>query len=319
MTASAASANTRPRTWVRPSGARAPRTRRVVLYLFLTFMAATWLFPLLWAVYTAFRPYSDTLKNGYISLPGAFNLDNFSAAWTRGQIPQYYVNSLIVTIPAVILTLFIASMVAFAVSRFSWRFNLVVLMIFTAGNLLPAQVIIVPLFRLYNLALGIPHLLNLPIGSASVPILSDNGRLYNQYTGIILIHVVFQIGFCIFVLSNYMKTLSKELTEAALADGAGVFRIYWNVILPLCRPALAALATLEFTFIYNDFFWALVLMSSGDRRPATTAINNLQGQFFTDNNLLAAAAILVAVPTIIVYIALQRQFISGLTLGSTKG
>ena len=123
---------------------------------------------------------------------------------------------------------------------------------FTAGNLLPPQIIIVPLYRLY-LLLPVPRPL------------SDNGLLYDQYFGIILIHVVFQTGFCTFVLSNYMKTISKELTEAALVDGASVWMIYRKVILPLCRPALAALATLEFTFIYNDFFWALFLMKDGDR------------------------------------------------------
>jgi multiple sugar transport system permease protein len=283
---------------------RTPR-RRVLLYAFLTLMAATWLFPLLWAVYTALRPYSDTLARGYISVAGTINFDNFVNAFTQAEFPKFFFNSLIIAIPSVILTLFIASMVAFAVTRFSWRFNLVALMIFTAGNLLPPQVIIVPLYRLYQL---IPWPL------------ADNGKLlYDQYLGVILINVVFQQGFCIFVLSNYMKTLSKELTEAALADGASVWRIYWNVILPLCRPALAALATLEFTFIYNDFFWALLLMFTGDKRPITSALNNLQGQFFTNTNLLAAGALLAAIPTIIVYLALQKHFISGLTLGSSKG
>jgi multiple sugar transport system permease protein len=282
------------------------RARRVILYAFLIFMTVTWLFPLLWAAYTALRPYSDTAQRGYISLPGVLNFDNFINAWTDADFPRFFLNSLIVAVPGVILTLFLASMVAFAVSRFSWRFNLVCLMLFTAGNLLPPQVIIVPLYRLY-LLLPVP------------PPLSDNGLLYDQYVGIILIHIVFQVGFCVFVLSNYMKTLSKELTEAALVDGAPVWRIYWTIILPLCRPALAALATLEFTFIYNDFFWALLLMKSGDKRPITSALNNLQGQFFTDTNLLAAGALLAAVPTILVYLALQRHFISGLTLGSTKG
>lgn len=282
------------------------RPRRVVLYLFLTFMTVTWLFPLLWAAYTSLRPYGETLTHGYISLPSVLNLDNFVNAWERANFPQFYLNSLIVAVPSVLLTLLLSSMVAFAVSRFSWRFNLLCLMLFTAGNLLPPQVIIVPLYRLYLL---------LPLPQP----LSDNGVLYDQYLGIIIIHVAFQTGFCVFVLSNYMKTLSRELTEAALADGAGVWRIYWNVILPLCRPALAALATLEFTFIYNDFFWALLLMKSGDKRPITSALNNLQGQFFTDTNVLAAGALLAAIPTILVYIALQRHFISGLTLGSTKG
>jgi multiple sugar transport system permease protein len=289
-----------------PARRRPIRWSRIVLYSFLTFMAITWLFPLLWAAFTSLRPYGETLRQGFISFPSVLNLDNFGFAWTRGEFPQFYLNSLIVTVPAVIVTLFIASMVAFAVTRFSWRFNLFCLMLFTAGNLLPPQVIIVPLYRLY-LLLPIP------------PPLSDNGLLYDQYFGIIVIHVAFQVGFCVFVLSNYMKTISRELTEAALADGAGVWRIYWNVILPLCRPALAALATLEFTFVYNDFFWALLLMKSGDRRPITSALNNLQGQFVTDTNVLAAGALLAAIPTILVYIALQRYFISGLTLGSTKG
>jgi multiple sugar transport system permease protein len=289
-----------------PPNRRRLRPRRMVLYLFLTFMTLTWLFPLLWAAYTALRPYGETLEHGYISLPTILNLDNFVNAWERANFPQFYLNSLIVAVPSVLLTLLLASMVAFAVSRFTWRFNLACLMLFTAGNLLPPQVIIVPLYRLYLL---------LPLPQP----LSDNGVLYDQYLGIILIHIAFQTGFCVFVLSNYMKTLSRELTEAALADGAGVWRIYWNVILPLCRPALAALATLEFTFIYNDFFWALLLMKSGDKRPITSALNNLQGQFFTDTNVLAAGALLAAIPTILVYIALQRHFISGLTLGSTKG
>jgi multiple sugar transport system permease protein len=295
-----------PRALATPIANRRPiRRRRVLLYGFLTFMAVTWLFPLLWAVYTALRPYADTLSHGYISVARTINFDNFANAFTQGDFPRFYLNSLLIAVPAVILTLFVASMVAFAVTRFSWRFNLVALILFTAGNLLPPQVIILPLYRLYQL---IPWPL------------ADNGKLlYDQFLGVILINIVFQTGFCVFVLSNYMKTLSRELTEAALADGAPVWRIYWNVILPLCRPALAALATLEFTFIYNDFFWALLLMKSGDKRPITSALDNLQGQFFTDTNLLAAGALLAAIPTILVYVFLQKHFISGLTLGSSKG
>jgi multiple sugar transport system permease protein len=134
-----------------------------------------------------------------------------------------------------------------------------------------------------------------------------------------MIHVAFQTGFCTFVLSNYMKTLPKELGEAATVDGASVWRQYATIIMPLCRPALAALATLEFTWIYNDFFWAVVLVPTGDKRPITSSIANLSGQFIVDNNLIAAASVLIALPTIIVYLVLQKQFISGLTLGANKG
>jgi multiple sugar transport system permease protein len=282
------------------------RPRRLVLHAFLIFISLLWLFPLAWTVYTSFRPYGETAEHGYVSIASSLTLDNYANAWRQGQIPMFFLNTMIILIPAVILVLLLASAIAFAVSRFSFKFNLFLLMLFTAGNLLPQQVIITPLFRMF-LALPLP-----------AP-LSTNGVWYDQYFGITMIHIAFQLGFCTFVLSNFMKTLPKELTEAALVDGASVFRTFWQVILPLCRPPLAALATLEFTFMYNDFFWALVLMPTGNKRPITTALNNLQGQFFTDNNLLAAGAIIIAGPTLIVYFILQRQFIRGLTLGSTKG
>jgi multiple sugar transport system permease protein len=285
---------------------RGIRPGRVALHAFLIFISLLWLFPLLWTVYTSLRPYGDTAKNGYVSIASSLSLDNYFNAWDQGNIPQFFFNTIVILVPAVIIVLLLASAIAFAVSRFSFKFNLFLLMLFTAGNLLPAQVIITPLYRMY-LALPLP-----------AP-LSTNGTWYDQYFGIMMIHIAFQLGFCTFVLSNYMKTLPKELTEAALVDGASVFRTYWQVILPLCKPPLAALATLEFTFIYNDFFWALVLMFTGNKRPITSALNNLQGQFFSDNNLLAAGAIIIAAPTLIVYFILQRQFIRGLTLGSTKG
>jgi multiple sugar transport system permease protein len=285
--------------------ARGPR-RRYGTHLFLIAISVVWLFPLVWAVYTSLRPYGETARLGYVSIGGAYNFDNFFRAWDRAELALHLFDTLIIVIPAMILVLWFASMIAFAVSRYSFRFNLALLMLFTAGNLLPQQVVIVPLFRLY-LALPLPHPL------------SDNGLWYDQFFGIIAIHVAFQLGFCTFVLSNYMKQIPRELNEAATVDGASVWRTYRSVILPLTRPALAALATLEFTWIYNDFFWAVLLMRTGSKLPVTSSLNNLSGQFFTDNNLLAAGSLLVALPTLIVYFALQRHFISGLTLGSTKG
>ena len=282
------------------------RWRRLTLHLFLLSMAFIWLFPLLYALYTSLRPYADTARLGYVSVGGAYNLDNFVQAFTTGQLPTYFLNTLIVVVPAVLATLLLASMAAFVLSRYSWKFNLLFLMIFTAGNLLPQQVIITPLFRMFLL-------LPLP------PILSDNGIWYDQYFGVIAIHIAFQLGFCTFVLSNYMKTLPQEMMEAAVVDGASVFQIYRRVIMPLVRPAFAALVVLETTWIYNDFFWALLLMKSGERMPITSALNSLKGNFFVDNNLIAAGAIIVALPTMIVFFAAQKQFISGLTLGSTKG
>ena len=302
--------------------ARAPRrvnkrpltAGRVILHAFLITLSLVWLFPLAWPIYTALRPVGDTIHNGYLSWPSSLSLDNFTNVWVQADMLHYFFNTMVIVVPGVVLTLLLASMVAFALTQFSWRFNILVLMIFTAGNLLPPQVIIVPLYWIY---LNIPVPIDFSIGGFEL--FSDNGLLYDQTIGVILIHVVFQTGFATFVLSNYMKTITKEITESALVDGANVLRIWWSVILPLCRPALAAMATLLFTFIYNDFFWALVLMKSGDKRPITAALNNLHGAFFTNYNLLAAGALLAAIPPVVIFILLQKHFVRGLTLGSTKG
>ena len=282
------------------------RLPRVGLHVFLVATAIVWLAPVAWAVFTSFRPYADTSKNGYVSIPHTLSLVNYRNAWTQGEIPKHFLNSMIITLPAIALILLFAASVAFVVARFSFWFNVPLLIFFMAANLLPQQVIITPLYEMY---------LRIPLPSW----LSDTGLAYDSYIGLIAINVAFQTGFCAFVLSNYMKTIPSSLGEAARVDGASVFRQFWGIILPLCRPALAALATLEFTWIYNDFLWAVVLMSSGDKRPITSSLTNLQGVFFTDNNLIAAASVLVALPTLIVFAALQRQFISGLTLGAQKG
>jgi multiple sugar transport system permease protein len=279
---------------------------RILLYAFVTVTALIWLVPIAGAIFASLRPFSETVREGAFSWPDTFTLDDYRNAWEQGDIARKYWNTALILVPSIILTLFFASMVAFVCSRFSWRFNILMLMIFTAGNLLPEQIIIQPLFQFYN-RVELPEFL------------SNSGKLNGSTWGLILIHVAFQSGFCTFVLSNYMKLLPKSLNEAARIDGAGVWKQYWQMIMPLTLPALAALATLEFTWIYNDFFWAVVLEQQGADRPITSSLANLGGEFSTDDNLIAAASMYVALPTLIVYLLLQRYFISGLTIGAEKG
>ena len=282
------------------------RPGRILLYVFLSVTAFVWMIPIAGAIFSSFRPFSETVREGAFSWPNSFTLDNYRDAWEQGDILHKYWNTALILVPALILTLFFSSMVAFAASRYSWRFNIAFLVLFTAGNLLPQQIIIQPLFQMYN---------RVPLPD----FMSNSGRLNGSTWGLILIHVAFQSGFCTFVLSNYMKLLPKSLNEAALVDGASMWVLYSKVIMPLTRPALAALATLEFTWIYNDFFWAVVLEQQGNDRPITSSLANLGGEFATDDNLIAAASMYVAIPTLLVYLALQRHFIAGLTLGADKG
>jgi multiple sugar transport system permease protein len=281
------------------------RLRRFLIYAFLVATSLIWLFPVAWAVWNSLRDYAYTSTHGYVSF-GGFTLDNYAEAWERGDLLLYFRNSLIITVPAVLLTLFLSSCAAFVLARFSFKFNLAMLALFTAANLLPPQALLIPIYRLYR-AVPLPEWI------------SESGSLLNSWWGLILINVAFQTGFCTFVLSNYMKTLPHELYEAAEVDGASVTRQFFQLTLPLCRPALAALATLQVTWIYNEFFWATVLLQDGSKFPITSALNNLRGQFFTDYNLLSAGSVLIALPVLVVFFALQKQFVAGLTLGASKG
>jgi multiple sugar transport system permease protein len=282
-----------------------PTWRRVVMHAFLITMSLVWLFPLFYALISSLRTYAYTSKHGYLSL-GGFTFKNYTNAWQQAGFTGKFVNTIYITVPAVTLTLFLSACMAFVLARFTFKLNLTLLGVFLAANLLPQQALLIPLYRMFR---AIP----LPLW------MCDSGHLLNSYWALILVNTAFQTGFCTFVLSNYMKTLPKELYESAQVDGASVLRQFFQLTLPLCRPPIAALATLEVTWIYNEFFWATVLLQSGDKFPITSSLNNLRGQFFTDNNLVAAGSVVVALPPLIIFFILQKQFVSGLTLGATKG
>lgn len=285
------------------------RAGRIAMQTFLITMAVAWLVPLFGAVTASFRYFEgDSLERGVFSWPKRLTLDNYREAWRVGQMGRHFANTMFIIIPALILILLLASLIAFACTRFSGRFNVFFLVLFTAGNLMPQQVIFQPIFQIFK-RIPLPDLLSD----------ANTGNLLGTKIGVILIHVAFQTGFCTFVLSNYMKTLPKELTEAALVDGASVNTQFFKIIMPLCRPALAALGTLEFTWLYNDFFWGSVMLQQGIERPITSSIAQLNGQYAVDYNLIAAASTVIAIPTLVVYFLLQKQFIGGLTLGANKG
>lgn len=266
-----------------------------VKYIGLTLLTVLWLLPIMAALITSFRTMDDITLNGFWSLPDQLVAGNFVTAWTNARVSRYLLNSFIITLPALVGMLFLSSLSAYALARFRFRGNLFIYFMYVAGTLLPFQILMLPVFRLTN-ALG----------------------LFDTYASLILIHTAFQLGFCTFVLRNFMRTVPHEILDAARVDGCSEFRIYWQIILPLTLPALAALATLEFTWVFNDYLWAIILLRSDNLRPVTAGLATLRGQFNTDWPVITAGALLATIPTLIVFIFLQRYFIQGLTLGSSK-
>ena len=187
------------------SAAPGPKKVSSGLHLFLIVVSVLWFFPIAYALINSFRTYEYTAKNGYFSW-GGFTADNYVNAWQQADFGKHFVNTIWITVPAVILTLFLSCCIAFVVARFSFKFNLALLGLFTAANLLPPQSLLIPVYNMFN--------------SIQVPAwVSDSGTLLNSYYGLIAVNVAFQTGFCAFVLSNYMKTIPRSSTSRRSSTG----------------------------------------------------------------------------------------------------
>jgi multiple sugar transport system permease protein len=254
-----------------------------------------WLFPLLGVALTSLRPASDLAQGNYFGMPSGIAWENYKFIFTEPPIGQYMVNSLWVTIPTVIGAVSLSLMTGFALAVYGFRANILVFFMFVAGNFVPFQILMVPV-RDMTLQLG----------------------MYDTWYGLALFHIAFQTGFCTLFMRNFIKALPFELIEAARVEGVSEWRIFWYIVLPLMRPAIAALSVLVFTFIWNDFFWATVLTQGVDSQPITAGLSSLNGQWIAQWHLVSAGSILAALPPVAMFFLMQKHFIAGLTLGAVK-
>jgi multiple sugar transport system permease protein len=254
-----------------------------------------WLSPIVFVLFVAIRSYDDIAGRGLGALPASFSLDGFATALTAGGVLESLGNSVVVTAWAVFLSLALSSVAAYALSRFAIPGRRTILLTMLAGNLLPPQILLVPVAAITE-AIGIA----------------------DTRTALVVVQVGFGIGFYTFVLHGFMRSLPTEVFEAARLDGAGPGGIFWRIVLPLSRPALAALAALATTWIFNDLIWAMTVLRTESKFPITAALLNLQGGYASAWNVVAAGSLIAAVPTAIVFFMFQKQFVSGLLVGANK-
>jgi multiple sugar transport system permease protein len=254
-----------------------------------------WLFPLIGVAITSVRPASDLAQGNYFGIPSYLAFENYSNVFRNTPMGQYILNSFIVTIPTVIGAVSLSLMTGFALAVYKFKANLLLFFLFVAGNFVPFQILMVPV-RDMTLNLG----------------------MYNTWYGLALFHIAFQTGFCTLFMRNFIKALPFELIEAARVEGVAEWRIFWFIVLPLMRPAIAALSVLIFTFIWNDFFWATVLTTSASTQPITAGLSSLNGQWIAQWHLVSAGSVLAALPPVLMFFAMQKHFIAGLTLGAVK-
>lgn len=256
-----------------------------------------WLLPIIAVAFTSVRGLGDLSNGNYWGLPTEWRIvENYSAVFNNTPLATYMLNSFLVTIPTVIGALALACMAGFALGVYRFKFNLLVFFIFVGGNFIPFQILMVPV-RDLSLRLG----------------------LYDTITGLVLFHIAFQSGFCTFFMRNFIRELPRELIEAARVEGASEIQIFFKVVLPLVRPAVAALSVLIFTFIWNDYFWATVLIQGSHAMPVTGGLKSLNGIWVAQWHLVSAGSIVAAMPPVLIFFLMQKHFIAGLTFGATKG
>ena len=189
----------------------------------------------------------------------------------------------------------LACLAGYALAIYRFRVALPLFFLFVAGNFVPFQILMVP-----------------------VRDMSVQTGLYDTIQGQVLFHAAFQTGFCTLFMRNFIKALPFDLIESARVEGVKEWQIFWYIVLPLMRPAIAALAVLIFTFVWNDFFWANVLTQGEGAKPITAGVRALNGQFVNNWHLVSAASLLAAIPPVAMFFLMQRHFIAGLTLGAVK-
>ena len=280
-------------TPIQKAGTLSRMTYRIALPVSLVI----WLIPLIGVMLTALRGAGDITMGNLWGLPSEWLFfGNLTAVFTNTPMALFLLNSLKITVPTMLGAVALSCMTGFALAAYKFKGNLLLFFLFVAGNFVPFQILMIPV-RDLTFQLG----------------------LYDTVTGLVMFHVAFQTGFCTLFMRNFIKALPHELLEAARIDGASEFKIFWKIVMPLTRPAIAALCVLIFTFIWNDYFWATVLIQGNHAMPVTAGLKSLNGQWISAYHLIATGSLVAALPPVLIFFAMQKHFIAGLTLGASKG
>lgn len=275
---------------------RNPRLKWAVIgfHIVLGIYALIVLYPLVTMLLSSLKTTRELYTNPY-GWPAQPMWSNYVKAWKEANFALYVKNSLWVTGTSTAAIVFCASMASFVLGRIPFRWNPWVYFLFVAGLVVPSRLSVIPLFLLIR-----------------------DLKLFNSHFALTLIYTAGAMPFSIFLLTTFFRQIPKELEEAAVVEGAGLFTVYWRIMMPLVRPALATVAIFEMLHIWNDFFWPLIFLRSNKLMTIPVGLSVFFGEYATDWATLFAALAISIVPILIMFVVLSRQFIAGLTAGAIK-
>ncbi|MEV8268375.1 carbohydrate ABC transporter permease [Microbacterium sp. NPDC076911] len=251
-------------------------------------------YPLVIILITSFKSNEEVVQNP-TGLPDTWTLDNYATTWVDGNFAQLFGNSLLLTLSSMTLATFAASLASYAVvTRFS-RVSSIIYLLIATGIFLPLQLAVIPQFK----------------------VVRDLG-LIDSYLGVIAVYAATSIPFGVFLIAAFMRQMPQEIVEAGVLDGAGYFRMYWSVYLPLSRPAIATFWVLQGVQIWNDYLVPLLFLSDPSKRTLTTGILVFKQQYLADWGNIMAGVVIMSIPVVALFMFAQRYFINGLYAGAVK-
>jgi ABC-type glycerol-3-phosphate transport system permease component len=274
------------------------RRTTLLLYGALTVLSIIWLVPTLTVAMTALRPF-DEIRDGWWNVVGAsFTFDNIATAWSEADLARKTLNSLIITISRVALTVSIGALAAYAFMRMRFRLRGVLFFLLITTMIVPVQIILLPLLPWFR-TLGL-----------------DQGT-WQPFLGIVLVHAAFGLGWAIFMMGGFIAIVPREMTEAAKIDGASDFDVFLKVVLPLALPGIVSFAIIDFVFVWNDLLLGLTLLDQ-EHQPLTVGIANLQSAHLARQDVISAGALLAIIPPLLLFVVLNRYYVRGLFSGGVK-
>jgi N-acetylglucosamine transport system permease protein len=268
-----------------------------IMYIFLIFWSIVVVFPMIWVIVSSFKTDAEIFLSPWLP-PAQLMWDNFVRAWSKASMGVYFLNTMIVLIPAIFFTLLFSAMAAYVLARYQFPGNRFVFFSFVGGMLFPVFLALVPLFFLLN-----------------------SLKILDSFFGLILVYIAYSLPFTVFFLTGFFKTLPTELLEAATIDGANHLQLFFLVAIPLAQNGLVSMGIFNFLGMWNQYILPLVLMTSSDKYVLSQGLAFLQHQqrYQSDWSGLFAAVVIVMLPTLIVYVIFQNQIQRGLTVGALKG
>ena len=268
---------------------------KAVAYTFLSLFAIMNIIPIFWMIVNSFKEEQEYAANPF-SFPTTLHFSNYTKAWEIANMNIYFLNSLLITFVSLVVTVLLGSLAAYFLARFTFKLRGFTYALFLLGMLVPIHATLIPIF-----------------------LIMQKMSLIDTYLSLILPYTAFHLSLTVFILEGFMRGFPKDLEESGIMDGAGVFRIFWSIILPITRPAMATVVILNFIYNWNEYLFALVLITSNSLKTLPLGLANFVGVETASYTLQMSALTIALVPILIFYLLLQKQLVTGMTAGAVKG